>query len=264
MSTIIIDNQNIKNHFANIINSKNTLKIKKIIITAKSGKGKTSLLKYLAEQCLLNNIPTIYLDFKFLDITSELDFIDQLIYSLESFDENLRFEKYDTCIQEYYNKNGNEIIFKNIKVIQSNIGNITTPEHMAPNFIAKATSAFWFDYNKMLAKKKIILMLDSYEQTSEEMRKWINRFLLQRDLNRTDLYIIIASLDVAFYFNDIFFEDTKQYLLPERYELEEWFKFGKQINIFDTSIIKRCFNCYNGEPFKMCIALKPLGDFYER
>lgn len=263
MGTIIVNNQNIKNHFSDILYSKNPLKVRKIMITSKSGKGKTSLLKYLVEQCRPNNIPIVHFDFKFIDLVSELDFIDQIIYNLESFYEGLEFEKYNNCINEYYNKCKNDIIIKNVKVTQSNIGNITTPNHIKPSFMTKVASAFWEDYNDILGQTKIFFVFDSYEKTSKEIRNWINRFLLQRNLYKNQLYIVVASLEEVFEHKNIFLDDIKQYNLPNRYELKEWYKFGEEIHISDTSIIERCYSCYDGEPFNMCIALRPLGDFDE-
>lgn len=263
MGIIIVNNQNIKKHFLNIIYSEKLLKIRKIMITSKSGKGKTSLLKYLVEQCRPNNIPVVYFDFKFIDLTSELDFLDQIIYNLKTFYESLEFKKYNNCINEFYNKCNNNIIIKNVKVTRSSIGNITTPNHITSSFMTKAASAFWEDYNDILAQTKIIFVFDSYEETSEEIRKWVNRFLLQRNLHRNQLYIVVASLEEVFEHTDIFFDDIKQYFLPDRYELEEWYKFGEEIHILDTSIIERCYSYYDGEPFRMCIALRPLGDFDE-
>lgn len=263
MGTIVVNNHNIKMHFSKIIHSQNILKTKKIIITSKSGKGKTSLLKYLAEQCEINNIPVIYFDFKVLDLTSELDFIDQIIYNLENYFGNLEFSKYNNYISEYYAKNSSDIIIKNVKVIQSSIGNIATPNRMASTFIAKATSAFWSDFNDTLGNQKIFLVLDSCEQMSDEIYKWLHRFLLQKKMCKNQLYVVIAGSDTMFPLNGTFSHDIKQYCLPDRYELAEWYKFAEQIHISDKNIIERCFNYYKGEPFNMCIALRPLGDFDE-
>lgn len=262
MGTIVVNNQNIKMHFSKIIDSQNILKTKKIIITSKSGKGKTSLLKYLVEQCEVNNIPVIYFDFKILDLTSELDFIDQIIYNLKDYFENLEFQEYNHYINEYYAKS-DEIIIKNVKVIQSSIGNIATPNHMASTFIAKATSVFWSDFDNTLGNQKIFLVLDSCEQMSDEICKWLRRFLLRKKMCKNQLYVVIAGSDTMSPLNDTFSHDIKQYCLPDRYELAEWYKFAEQIHILDKNIIERCFNCYKGEPFNMCIALRPLGDFDE-
>ena len=263
MGTIIVDNENIKKHFENIIFNQDSSEIRKIVIASKSGKGKTSLIEYLKEQCQPHNIPAICFDFKFNELVSELDLIDHIIYYLKDIYDCINFEEYDNYISEYYEKGNSNIIIKKVKIIQSKVGNITTPEHIAPHFITKATSAFWRDFDNMLSNKKIFLIFDSYEVAPDEIRKWIDRFILQKNLSKNRLFIILATIENKFFFNSMLSHDIQQYFLPDYYELQDWYRFGEEIHIPDTSIIDKYFNYYHGEPFKMCIALKPLGDFHE-
>lgn len=263
MSVIVVDNEHIKQHFSQIIISTTSQQVKKIIIESKSGKGKTSLLKYLIQQCGVN-IPCIYFDFKTEDFTSEIDFTDQIIYSLTRFYNELNFSSYESCLQNYYEMSNSEIIIKNVEVIQSKVGNITTSNDVAPRIIPKVATAFWNDYNSALKDRKIILLLDSFEQAPNSIHNWIVRYLLKADLKDNQLYVIIAGQEGAFSSYGTDFNDTKKYLLPDSYSLEDWHKFGEQIHIIDRNYVDRCFNYYNGEPFNMCIALKPQGDLNDK
>lgn len=259
MSIVVVDNEHIKQHFSQIIAASTAQRVKKIIIESKSGKGKTSLLKYFIQQCG-THIPCIYFDFKTENFTSEIDFTDQIIYSLTKFYNEITFSSYESCLQNYYELSNSEIIIKNIKVIQSSIGNITTSNDIASRIIPKIATAFWNDYNLSLNDKKIVLLLDSFEQASNIIHSWVFRYLLKADLRNNQLYIIIAGQENAFNNYGMDSVDTKKYLLPDNYSLEDWHKFGEQINIIDKKYINRCFNYYGGEPFYMCIALKPQGE----
>jgi hypothetical protein len=259
MDIIIVDNENIKQHFSQIIKSTTAQQVKKIIIESKSGKGKTSLLKYFIQQCG-ENIPYIYFDFKTENFTSELDFIDQIIYSLTKFYNGITFSSYEASLQNYFKLSNNEIIIKNVKVIQSSIGNIAISNDIVPRMIPKVAAAFWQDYESVLNDKKIILLLDSFEQASIIIQNWIARYLLKANLKDNQLYIVIAGQEAAFSNCTLDSNDIKKYVLPDNYSLENWHKFGKQIHIVDKNCIDRCFNYYGGEPFNMCIALKPQGE----
>jgi len=264
MNIVVVDNNHIKQHFSQIITSTTAQQIKKIIIKSKSGKGKTSLLKYFIQQCGAADIPCIYFDFKTEDFKSEIDFTDQIIYYLTKFYNKISFSSYDACLQDYYQLSNNEIIIKNIKVIQSSIGNITTSNDIAPRIIPKVATAFWNDYNLTLSDKKIVLLLDSFEQAPDTIHNWVSRYLLKTDLSENQLYTIIAGQEEAFYNYAMDSDDIKKYLLPDNYSLEDWYKFGEQIHIIDKNYIDRCFNYYKGEPFYMCIALKPQGELNDK
>ena len=172
MSIVVVNNEHIKQHFRQIITSTTAQQVKKIIIESKSGKGKTSLLKYFIQQCGVD-IPCIYFDFKAEDFSSEIDFTDQLIYLLTRNYNEITFSSYESCLRNYFAMSNNEIIIKNVKVIQSSIGNITTSNDIASRIIPKVATAFWNDFNLALNDKKIILLLDSFEQASNTIRTWI-------------------------------------------------------------------------------------------
>lgn len=263
MDIIVVDNNHIKQHFNQIITSVTIQQIKKIIIESKSGKGKTSLLKYFIQQCKAD-IPCIYFDFKTEDFKSEIDFTDQIIYYLTKFYNNITFNSYEKCLQDYYELSNKEIIIKNVKVIQSSVGAITASNDMALRIIPKVAIAFWNDYNFALSDKKIVLLLDSFEQAPHSIHNWVFRYLLKTDLRKNQFYIIIAGQDGAFNNFATYSNDIKKYCLPDNYSLENWYKFGEEIRIIDKNYIERCFNYYKGEPFYMCIALKPQGELNDK
>ena len=242
MDIIVVDNKNIKQHFRKIAKSTTAQQIKKIIIESKSGKGKTSLLKHFI-QIYGQNVPCIYFDFKTENFDSALDFIEQIMYSLT----------------KVY-----EVIIENIEVIQSHIGNITIPNDVASRMIPKAATAFWNDYQSILKDKKIVLLLDSFEQASDTICNCISRYFLKESLKNNLLYIIIAGQEGAFSKCSLDSNEIEKYSLPDSYPLDEWHKFGEQIHITDKNYVDRCFDYYDGEPFCMCIALKPQGEFYDK
>ncbi|WP_304819316.1 hypothetical protein [uncultured Clostridium sp.] len=263
MNIIVVDNEHIKQHFSQILKSTAAQQVKKIIIESKSGKGKTSLLKYFVQQCG-TDIPCIYFDFKIEDFTSEFDFTDQIIYSLIKFYNEITFDSYESCLHNFFSLSNNEIIIKNVKVIQSSIGNITISNDITSRIIPKVAAAFWHDYKLALNDKKIVLLLDSFEQAPNIIHNWISRYLLKADLKDNQLYIIIAGQENAFSDYALDSDDIKKYILPDNYSLENWYKFGEQIHIIDKNYVDRCFNYYGGEPFNMCIALKPQGELNDR
>lgn len=263
MNIIVVNNEHIKQHFSQIVISTTAQQVKKIIIESKSGKGKTSLLKYFIQLCG-TEIPFIYFDFKIEDFASEIDFTDQIIHSLTKFYNEINFNSYESCLQNYSAMSSNEVIMKNVEIIQSKIGNITTSNNIAPRIIPKVATAFWKDYNTALNDRKIILLLDSFEQAPDRIHNWIIRYLLKADLKDNQLYVVIAGQEGAFSSYSTDFADTKKYLLPDSYSLEDWHKFGEQIHIIDRNYVDRCFNYYKGEPFYMCIALRPQGDLNDK
>lgn len=263
MDIIVVDNKNIKQHFCKIAESTTIQQIKKIIIESKSGKGKTSLLKYFI-QTYGQNVPCIYVDFKTENFDSALDFIEQIMYSLTKVYHEINFCSYESFLQKYIERGNNEVIMKNIEVMQSKIGNITVPNDVAPRMIPKAATAFWNDYQSALKDKKIVLLLDSFEQAPDAICSCIARYFLKEPLKDNQLYIIIAGQEGAFSKCTLDSDDIEKYSLPDSYSLEEWQEFGEHIHITDKNYVNRCFNCYDGEPFYMCIALKPQGVFDDK
>lgn len=263
MGIIVVDNKNIKQHFRKIAESTITQQIKKIIIESKSGKGKTSLLKYFIQK-YGQNVPCIYFDFKTESFDSAFDFIEQIMYSLTKVYNEIDFSSYESFLQKYVERGNNEVIIKNIEIIQSYIGNITVPNDVAPRMIHKAVTAFWKDYQSVLKDKKIVLLLDSFEQAPDTICNCIARYFLRETLKDNQLYIIIAGQEGAFSRCALDSDDIEKYSLPDSYSLEEWHKFGKQIHITDKNYVNRCFDYYDGEPFYMCIALKPQGVFDDK
>ncbi len=263
MDIIVVDNKNIKQHFRKIAKSTTAQQIKKIIIESKSGKGKTSLLKHFI-QIYGQNVPCIYFDFKTENFDSALDFIEQIMYSLTKVYNEINFSSYESFLKEYIDRSNNEVIIENIEVIQSHIGNITIPNDVASRMIPKAATAFWNDYQSILKDKKIVLLLDSFEQASDTICNCISRYFLKESLKNNLLYIIIAGQEGAFSKCSLDSNEIEKYSLPDSYPLDEWHKFGEQIHITDKNYVDRCFDYYDGEPFCMCIALKPQGEFYDK
>lgn len=263
MGTIIVDNKEIRNLFNKILNCSDPIQIRKIIIEAKSGKGKTSLLKYLREQCNLYKTICLYIDFKTEDFDSEFRFIDRIIYKLKNHIAQLHFPHYSSCINKYIHVGEQNIIFEKIQVKNSSMGNITLPNRISNYCTGEVTSEFWKDYNDYLSDKKIILLLDSVESAPKTICNWIVEYLITSDLSSNQLYIIVAGQEKTFIKFNSLDNDLKRFYLPNTYPLDEWYKFGEQIHIIDKSYVERCFNCYKGEPFNMCIALRPQGEFDE-
>lgn len=260
MGTVIVNNMSIRQLFEEMLKCKTAIDKRKILIEAKSGKGKTSLLNYFTEQCEIHNIPCISFDFKVLDIKSELDFIEQIIFLLKMKNASLDFGRYEKCIEDYQTKGSRKIALQNVKIIQSEVGNITLPDNMFNSFITKATLAFWQDYNEILKEQKLVVLLDSFEQASETIRNWINRFVLLNSLRENNMYVIVAGQSEALFPTDFGHRDIEKFVLPDKYSIEEWYKYGEQIHIKDKKCIERCYKCYDGEPFTMCIALRPQGE----
>lgn len=260
MGTVIVDNKNIRELFEKILKNEHSIEKKKIIISAESGKGKTSILMYFCEKCNQYKIPCIYFDFKILNFNSELDLIDNIIYQLKLFNNSLNFTEYEKCLEKYYNASKKSTIFSGIKVIKSEIRNITLPESYSKHLIASATSAFWDDFKRLIGKQKVIMLFDTYEKAGYTIQDWFKKYIFFNKLKSNKLFIVIAGQNIDTLINPKY---AQIFSLPNKYPLEDWLKFGEEIHINDKATIDQCFKFYDGEPFQMCIALKPHGGINE-
>lgn len=267
MATILVDNWHVRDIFRQMIapNPQRGTQIRVLCISAQSGKGKSTVVDYLMEYCREQNVLPIRIDFDAFHISDELELIDTVISQFENVENASLFPNYREAVERLVLTSHSDTVIENVRLVNTHIGTICVQkeDYTSKTKLQYLENAFFQDL-KRLAKSlkcKVVFFLDAYECAEKEIQAWIqNKLMLS---NRLGLHILVVVASQSDFTLSPGIKSTygiQNCYLPDTYEFEDWVEYGKQLHIRDTEIIERCYKYWKGDPFYMCITLKPFAN----
>lgn len=268
MNTVLVDNWDVREVFKEMLGAplqqQNPLRV--ICISARSGKGKSTIIDYFIERCQEHAALPIRFDFDAFKVSSVLDFMDMMIDQFSTFGESeMNFSNYRTAIKSLALAPVGNTVIQDANFIQTNIGTIHVHKEDSERRaqLSFLDDAFYRDIINITktSRRKIVFFLDALECASESLRDWINnKLVLSKTLGSQILFVLAGQINFEFNLKTEQAYGIKNFILPDAYKIGDWYEYGQQLRIADTETIRKCFNCWNGDPFYMCVALKPFAN----
>lgn len=266
METILVDNKNIQDVFDQMLSAPFQHRTTRVLcLSARSGKGKSTLVSYFSERCEELSVLPIRLDFDAFHITDELELIDIIINQITTLSNiSSAFSKYEESIKSLALSSVGDTVIQNVNLRQTQIGTIHIQKggEGANAQLILIEKAFLHDLRDAARTVgRIVILLDAFEQAATNIQEWVQKKLILSRVFGPEILIVVAGQE------ELRFSRTNQstygiraFHLPDEYSFEDWLEYGRQLKINDTNIIKNCFNCWNGDPFYMCVSLKPFAN----
>ncbi len=267
MKTKLIDNVEFRELFYNSIRLLNEEKLllSAICLTANSGKGKSAFINHFKEYCSNENVETVLIDFAVYSITSEFELINYMYEQLCTVFNNNCFNNYLNELEKTRETVKSKTEIKSINMVNTSIGSVEINNSNTDIISFSAmTNAFFKDVEKL--PKKTVFFFDTLEKANDRIVELIkNKIVINK---RNDNYFTVIAgqkkiIDdsVASRYRII------NHTLPDKYYLKDYIEYAKEIEIssLDPSDLKKIYNCWNGDPFRISIGLEPFrGDLLEK
>lgn len=261
MNTILIDNHNLRDEFFKMLSSQSPGETNRVLyISAQSGKGKSTIIDFFYEYSSNFSAFPIRLDFKFFHISTKLELMETIINQIRSFySQNIQFVKYQGILKSIALSPEGDTVIQNVEMQQTYVGTVHINRDSSPIKQQIIEEAFFQDLRdfSQSIKAKVVFLFDSFEHAPEDIRHWLyHHWILSKILGDTILLVFAGenTIDISPKYAHEY--GVKKYALPDTYDIDDWLEYGKQVNI-DAETVNKCFSCYHGEPFHMCISLLP-------
>ncbi|MBN8654459.1 MAG: hypothetical protein J0M11_01895 [Anaerolineae bacterium] len=271
MSHPIVDRKLEFGLFRNLLDSTRVKDESILLLKNESGQGKSRLLHLFETHCRENRVPVSRVDFK----GGSLSPIDVL-------------RSIQTDVRSYFQlKRCSDILNQVISIPQiqiadnTNVGRseytVQTTFNMAPLSIEEqrtrwemGAQALLEDINELSQNGMtcFVVLFDTYEQASEEARKWLSNHILRMSTPQRirPLVIVIAGKEVPNPTGE--WEHCHTAINLEPLQLEDWMEYARLvIGDFQPEQIKRVYTRHKNSPLQMATvinALAPIGDSHVR
>jgi len=264
MSKIIVNNIKLRREFYRMIaQSKNKpLKTRVFCVSASSGKGKTTLINYFVEYCKTNKIIPVQIDFGLHKFSNSLDIMNMVMREMQAFFPRHKiFPHYEKAIKGLSLSSSPSLVLQGMSIINTSIETIQIQNNVEAfqTLISLLSAEFIKDLCNVTSTTPIVFFLDTFEKASNKIEQWVYEHFVFTSEAEQNFFVVLASqqnFDFPIAAQEKY--GISIFRLPDTYDLSDWIEYGKQANISETDKINRCFECYKGEPFCMCIALRPF------
>lgn len=268
MDTILVDNKNVQEAFYQMLQRpfQQYDSTRVLCLSAQSGKGKSTLVDYFSEYCHKRSVFSIRLDFDAFHLSGELELIDTIIDQFSILPEfSNSFVNYKESIQKLALKAAGDTIIQNVELMKTQIGtiHIKKDKRDADTQIAFIENAFFQDLkNAVQSQERVVFFFDAFERAPVSIQEWVKKKLILSKSLATEIIVVVAGQEeLEFPKNAKDNYGIKAFRLPEVYEFDDWIEYGKRLKIADIDTIKRCYSCWGGDPFYMCVSLKPFANW---
>jgi hypothetical protein len=219
---------------------KGNLEERILLVEAKSGWGKSVLLREFARRCP-RNILLADLDFKGGGTT----FAEIFSRSCDKLGGLKRFPNLSRQLQSTahpsINMSSNIILGKN----QIDIYLGDNDENQQQARLTTLTDAFFADLRSF---RKMLMIMDSFEKADENIKKWLSNAFLSRAHYSANLYLVIAGQQVP----EQTLEWECEHVSLEGIAHEHWYRYARSIGVMvPADFIKGCCSICNGQPMMM-------------
>lgn len=265
MDTVLVDNKNIQEVFHQMIRPSFQQSTRVLCLSARSGKGKSTIVDYFSEYCQKCAALPIRLDFDAFHISDELELIDAIIDQFSAFQKfNNAFFNYKESIKKLALTSAGNTVIQNVDLWQTQIGtiHIQRDRQGANTQLNYIEHAFFQDLIYVAQScGPIVFLLDAFECASANIQEWVRKkLILSKALGSKIIVVIAGQKELTFPSKTERVYGIKVFHLPDAYEFEDWIEYGQQLKIANIEIIKRCYRYWKGDPFYMCVALKPFAN----
>lgn len=271
MNTILIDNHDIRETFYQMLYSQpqDNYFTRVLCLSAQSGKGKSTFINYFEEYCQEHNAVPVRLDFETFFVSSVLELIKAIIDEFGNFQMcHDMFLNYNAAIEKLAMSKVGDTVIQNVNLVQTHIGaiHIQKATHEFEVQLHFIETAFFKDIKNIVTRfdGKIVFLLDAFERAPKNVQAWVQKKLIASKLLGRQIVIVIAgqqAMNLPANVENIY--GVKQFRLPDAYQLEDWVEYGQKMHILNIDTIRKCYACWKGEPFRMCISLQPFASSEE-
>lgn len=265
MDTVLVDNKNIQKVFYQMLCPSLQQSTRVLCLSARSGKGKSTIVDYFSEYCQKCAVLPIRLDFDAFHISNELELIDTIIDQFSAFQKfNNAFFNYRESIKNLALTSAGNTVIQNVDLWQTQIGTIHIQrDRQGANTQLNYIEDTFFQDLKCAAQSygPIVFLLDAFECASANIQEWVRKkLILSKALGPNIIVVIAGQEELAFPSKTACVYGIKAFHLPDVYGFEDWIEYGKKLKIANIETIKKCYRCWKGDPFYMCVALKPFAN----
>lgn len=267
MDTILVDNKNIQEVFHQMLCStfQQYRPTRVLCLSARSGKGKSTIVNYFSEYCQEYAALPIRIDFDAFHISDELELIDAIIDQFSTFLKfGNAFFNYKESIKRLALTSAGDTVIQNVNLRQTQIGTIHIQKggHGASAQLTFIENAFFQDLKDVAQSYgQIVFLLDAFECASINIKEWVRKkLILSKSLGPKIIVVVAGQEDLEFSEKIECAYGIKAFHLPDAYRFEDWIEYGRQLKIADVDTIKKCYSYWKGDPFYMCVSLKPFAN----
>lgn len=203
MDTVLVDNKNIQKIFHHMLRPSFQQSTRVLCLSARSGKGKSTLVDYFSEYCQKCAVLPIRLDFDAFHISDELELIDAIIDQFSALQKfNDAFYNYKESIKNLALTSAGNTVIQNVDLWQTQIGtiHIQKDRQVAETQLNYIENEFFQDLKRAAQSfGPIVFLLDAFECASVNIQEWVcKKLILSKALGSKIIIVIAGQKELSF------------------------------------------------------------------
>ncbi len=231
-----------------------------ITIIAPSGKGKSRFIRRLVEECEAKGFSQLFalIDFRDNPEYSYADVADEIRQQFKKFN----FAIFQRVLKDRLRSARPEIVLRDNVFTQTEVGDIIAsldPE--TKQLLQQRLSRALLDDLEGIAKKhRLIVMFDTYEKASDDVKKWIAGSFLKSVRSIPNVIVVIAGQTIPDLNSPHYASCAKRFDL---YDLtfDDWYEYARltgAIIRLSEQLLREYYGYYHGDPQSLCMICDPF------
>lgn len=226
-----------------------------VTVHAKGGKGKSTLLKWIEDQCRAQSISCAAVTFRELKGCDGFQVLDALARKMPE----CKFERYQLKVREYLGSSGASVTFQNVNMENSQVSGIQaiSADPVRRRYILSQLSAAWFqdvrDFAGTDDASRVVLMLDTIEAAGDEVKTWVGD-ILQPLHELTNIVLIVAGQEKVGVDKAHWADCCCELELPDSLEYRFWLEYAKgtgALQWITERALQHYHEVFGGDPLRM-------------